>query len=313
MIDQLNRELQNVKEQLMRKKKWERRLERKEASLSLEKIKMIHLKKRMDKEQKDVDKLDRLSVSSLMYSLIGRKPEKMDKEKREAIAARFKYHESAKKVADLEHELAEIRSKMEHVAGAERKYEAILKKKEQLIHDQHSPLSRELYTLVEREAQLNIGIKEYEEAIEAGYRASTALDEAMKSLKNAKNASVSDMFGGGMIATAIKHQRIQASRDEIHEAQRELRRFAGELADIREFTAEKLEDRGFLTFADYFFDGFVVDWFVHKEIRASEQKTSEILRQTNKMLKQLTKQLSDMKKERDQTVRQRIDLLEGIG
>lgn len=310
MLERLNEELAEVKRRQLDKRRWEERLKRTEAGLRLEQVKLQSLKKQMDKEQKDVDRLTSLSVAGMVYLLTGRNPARMDKEKREALVARLKYEEAVKTSKDMESELDKIQSRLDGVRDADQKYQALIRKKEELIKDRHSPLSEALYAMVDREAALRIGIREYEEALEAGERARISLEEAMQSLSRTKKLSTMDMLGGGALATIMKRQEMGHSHDEIHEAQRDLRLFEDELHDIRIMNALPLEESGLLTFADYFFDGFVVDWFVHEQIRESEEKTRQTLKQTRKIIRNLRRQLTSLRKKLEDAVQQRLKWVE---
>lgn len=313
VIDRLNQELRSIKEQLRNKRKWERRLGRLEAGLTLEKIRLHSLKKQVVKKQKAINRLNGFSIFSLFFALTGKKNRKLDQEKQDATAVRFKWMESAETVAEMEREQAEIRSKLEAAADVEKKYKMLLKKKERLIQDQHSPLSRELYALVDQETQLTTTIKEYEEAVVAGYQAAASLEEALRVLKKTKGTFDKDPRGGGVIAMALKRQQMQATWNEIHEAQRALRRFEAELQDIRDQSINYGQAHNLLTFADYFLDSLVFDWYSHQRIQESEQKAAEILNQTNQLLDQLNGQLTEMKKRLDKVVRQRLELIETLG
>jgi hypothetical protein len=77
------------------------------------------------------------------------------------------------------------------------------------------------------------------------------------------------MLGGGMISTAMKHNRIDDARSAIHSAQRSLRQFEKELKDVQRDVSIHIEIGGLLTFADFFFDGLITDWMVQGRISDS--------------------------------------------
>ncbi|WP_353948630.1 hypothetical protein ABNN70_02325 [Sporolactobacillus sp. Y61] len=308
MLEQLNRELTSIMSGQINKRRWTDRQERTEAGLKLEQVKIRSLKKQMDKEQRDVDRLTSLSVAGLVYLLTGRNPEKMDKEKREAIAARLKYEEAVKTSEDMQFELEKIKAHLASVQNVDQQYKDLMKRKEQLIRDQNSPLSETLYAMVELEAALKAAIRKYKEAIAAGDRARVSLEGAIESLKYTKQLSAADPARGEMMIT--NRTEARHSRDEIHEAQHNLRLFENELHDIRVLTARELEESGLLTFADYFFDGFVTDWFVHEQIRESEAMTYQTLRETKKMIRDLQRGLFQLKKQLEGAVRRRTAFIE---
>ncbi|MED4354862.1 hypothetical protein P9265_21520 [Schinkia azotoformans] len=313
MIQQLNTELKVVKEKMRKKEKWEARLKNVLETIKDEEEKLQHVQHQFEKEQKDVDRLESLSVASIFYALIGQKLEKLDKENQELIAARLKLQEATKTATDLKEESKELQEKLSTVANIETEYQSLLMRKEKLIHSQDPVLGQKLDALLELETDLHSNLKEHEEAIEAGEKASSSLEKALKSLDSAKGWSTFDMFGGGMISTAIKHSHINDSRDEIHHAQRALRHFQEELKDVEKANQSNFKISGLLTFADYFFDGIIVDWFVHGHIQDSYEQTSKTLNQVATTLSQLKEKYDEIKNNLSITEQKRISLIENMG
>ena len=78
------------------------------------------------------------------------------------------------------------------------------------------------------------------------------------------------MLGGGLLATAAKHSHMDEARDAAYHIQNLLLRFRRELADVQGLSGTLVEEVGsFETFADYFFDGLIVDWVVQSKIDRS--------------------------------------------
>ncbi|MCC6097652.1 MAG: hypothetical protein LIV25_00120 [Olsenella sp.] len=111
--------------------------------------------------------------------------------------------------------------------------------------------------------------REIDEAIAAGEDALASLEEARRTLKSASNWGLADIFGGGFITTAIKHSRIDDARDQIEQARRDLVRFSSELRDVRNLNLPDIDIDidGFLSLADYLFDGAIADVLVQSRIQ----------------------------------------------
>ena len=105
--------------------------------------------------------------------------------------------------------------------------------------------------------------KELREAREAGARALNSLREAKQHMDSARGWGIFDMLGGGTLSTLIKHSRMDDARRFVEEAQYDLRAFQRELADVR---LPDVHIDGFMTFADFFFDGFLADFLVQRRI-----------------------------------------------
>ena len=108
--------------------------------------------------------------------------------------------------------------------------------------------------------------KEKREAIDAGYRAINSLKTARDNLNSAKNWGLLDMFGGGFFSTMLKHSKIDQARQNMEQAKYDLRNFSRELNDVNIACDLNINIGDFLSFADYFFDGFVADWMVQVRI-----------------------------------------------
>ena len=108
--------------------------------------------------------------------------------------------------------------------------------------------------------------KEKREAIEAGRRALNSLQAAKENLNSAKNWGLVDMFGGGFFTTMLKHSRMDQAKRNMEQAKYDLRNFSRELNDVNMACNLNIDTGDFLSFADYFFDGFVVDWVVQDRI-----------------------------------------------
>ena len=104
--------------------------------------------------------------------------------------------------------------------------------------------------------------KEKREAIDAGYWAINSLKTARDNLNSAKNWGLLDMFGGGFFSTMLKHSKIDQARQNMEHTKYDLRNFSRELNDVNIACDLNINIGDFLSFADYFFDGFVADWMV---------------------------------------------------
>ena len=136
--------------------------------------------------------------------------------------------------------------------------------------------------------------KEKREAIEAGYRALNSLNAAKENLNSAKNWGLVDMFGGGFFSTMLKHSKMDQAKQNMDQAKQnmdqakyDLRNFSRELNDVNMACNLNIDTGDFLSFADYFFDGFVVDWVVQDRINNAKRQVEEAIRRTESIVNQL--------------------------
>ena len=129
--------------------------------------------------------------------------------------------------------------------------------------------------------------KEKREAIEAGRRALNSLQAAKENLNSAKNWGLVDMFGGGFFTTMLKHSKMDQAKQNMEQAKYDLRNFSRELNDVNMACNLNIDTGDFLYFADYFFDGFVVDWVVQDRINNAKRQVEEAIRRTESIVNQL--------------------------
>lgn len=133
--------------------------------------------------------------------------------------------------------------------------------------------------------------KEINEAIAAGERALSSLRLAQDKLKSARSWGIWDMFGGGALSGLIKHNRISEASQYIEDAKRDLFKFEKELRDVSAPKNLELNMDGFLTFADFFFDGFIADYIVQSKIAEAREQVDRAIVVVESMLGKLRLQL----------------------
>ena len=123
---------------------------------------------------------------------------------------------------------------------------------------------------------------EIREAVAAGEKALHSLKEAKKSLGSARKWGIFDLLGGKNVSGVMKHIRIGDAKNSLERAKSDLYRFSRELNDVRELEGLNIEIGNFLTFADFFFDGFLADIMVQSRIKKAQGDIDEaILRVEN--------------------------------
>ena len=129
--------------------------------------------------------------------------------------------------------------------------------------------------------------KEIREAIQAGERALTSLGNAKEQLDSARNWGIFDMMGGGFFTSLVKHSKLDNASSYMEMAKADLQRFKKELRDIPDYEELKVDIGSFLSFADFFFDGLVVDYMVQSRINDTRDKVQMAIRKVEEMLTEL--------------------------
>lgn len=294
MFLDLNKKLFEVKENLRRKQKVKLMLERSKEELEMLKSKNEEFVGILHKEKRDVEKLEALSLTGLFYSILRSKEEQLDKERQEYLAAKLKYDESCNSIKYIEEEISSYEEELRKYLGLDEEYKNLLKEKRYLILNKSDENSRKLADKLDRVTDLELNAKEINEAINAGNIAMKALKQLTDTLESARSWGQWDMFGGGLLATAAKHSRIDDAKRQVNEVQRLIRMFNKELLDVNISTDIKINIGSFDTFADYFFDGLISDWIVQSKINDSLNNVNNVSRNLNKTLSTLTKELHDL-------------------
>ena len=128
--------------------------------------------------------------------------------------------------------------------------------------------------------------KEVDEAIRAGENALQSLYRAQEMLKKARTWGIIDIFGGGLFSGLLKHARLQDAKQYMEDARRDLSYFSKELKDVQEPEFSSLTG-DFLTFADFFFDGFIADILVQSKISEARAQVEDAIGRTKELLRRL--------------------------
>lgn len=119
--------------------------------------------------------------------------------------------------------------------------------------------------------------KEIKEAIYAIDTTLGYLNEAKGYLNSASNWGIFDMLGGGFFSTMIKRGKMNDANRCLEKAKRSVINTKKELNDINQTIDVDLEIDGFLSFADYFFDGLVADWMVQSKINSAQKQVDQAI------------------------------------
>ena len=292
MFKEINKEILEFKERLRENKKLESLRRRIEEELSKKKIQQKKLEKILEKEKKDFEKLEKLSLSSVFLSLIGKKEEKLDKEKKEYLIAKLKYDKYMKQINELENELAHTNKLLIDYKEVDKKYDELLKQKEELLIKEGSKSGHQFKNELLNMDELKVDIKEIKEAINSGETVLNSLDMMKQNLQSAKGWGTWDILGGGLISDIAKHSAINKANDIAKIAQSNLKLFKKELSDVNEFTNIQVNLSSFAYFADFFLDGIFADWFVQSKINDSLNNVNKTMKEIEAIISGLNQNLT---------------------
>jgi hypothetical protein len=273
MLQELGTRLSKVIEQKRLKQKLEQDLFNVATDLQDKSTRLASLGIQLEKEQVDVDKLEHTSLTALFYSVLGSREEQLEKERQELLSAQLRYQQAKHQVEFLQREQNSLLQRLDELSGIEAEYELLLSEKERLLRESNQLVASELLAFSEQIAHLNSEIKEFTEAIAAGNDVIVGLEQVIESLESAENWGTWDIFGGGLLSTAVKHSRIDDARDVISDVQIKMSQFKRELSDVQKNVELQIDIGGLESFADFFFDGLIIDWIVQSKIVQSLERS----------------------------------------
>ena len=133
--------------------------------------------------------------------------------------------------------------------------------------------------------------REMKEAMDAGERALSGLRMAQEKLNSAGNWGLFDMFGGGLFSTIMKRSKMDDAQSLMETAKSDLKRFQKELRDVNVPLDLKMEVGSFLSFADFFFDGFVADYLVQSKISDAKEQVSDAIYRVEQIMNELKRKM----------------------
>ena len=133
--------------------------------------------------------------------------------------------------------------------------------------------------------------REMKEALDAGERALSSLRKAQEKLNSAGNWGLFDMFGGGLFSTIMKRSKMDDAQQLMEAAKTDLKRFQRELKDVNISLDLRMEVGIFLSFADFFFDGFVEDYLVQSKISEAKEQVSDAIVRVEQILNELKRKM----------------------
>jgi len=248
---------------------------------------IVKLEVELEMEQEDVDKLTKMSLTNLFHTILRSKDEQLEMERQQVLAATLKLQEAKHNLQKSKEELLEVGYQIHEFSNAIEAYNEMMKRKEAALRN--SPrVAHELEVMEEQISDKSLLLKEIGEALSAGRGVMSSLTYASASLEKAENWGNWDMWAnGGLISTHIKHGHVDDAKTSIHNANRQLRQFQKELADLQKSTDIHVDISGTLKMADYWFDGFITDWIVQGRIKNAQEQTLDGLHKVRMVVKAL--------------------------
>lgn len=262
----------------------------------------------------DLRALEGLSLMRLVATLRGDRQERIDEEQKVLLRCKLKRDEAAAAIAPLEERLQAVRAVLAELAAVDAERDRLLAQKEQWLRDRGGETGARLVAAATASGELAAKVREIVEAEAAGEAALAELDQALEQLRRARSWGTIDLFGGGMLTSMVKHDRLDEGKRHVDRAQVALRRYARELADVDLRLPDlAIEIDGFTRFADLFLDNLFTDLFVQSRITGAYDRVFDAKRRVVELQRTLRGRLRDVEKEREAVEADRRSAIEDGG
>ena len=260
-------------------------------------------------EEADVEKLKKTGLTAIFYEIIGKKEEKLEKEQREALAAAARYQTAQAELDGLWRERETLRAEQAGLHGCVERFEAAKAVRAAELKATDPERGGKILELETALGAIAGQKRELHEAVKAGNRALDTTRQVQQELDSAESWGTWDMLGGGLITQMAKHDHLDSAQSLVHRLQQELRRFKTELADVEIRAELNIQIDEFLRFADWFFDGLIVDWTVQEKIEQAKDDVYNVTWQIQSFLNRLEQLETDLLRREDQAKEQLEALL----
>jgi len=161
-------------------------------------------------EERDVRRLDGLSLTRILLSLRGAREDRLARERAEADAARYRAVEAQARLDALTREHDAARAELARLSSAQETYDAVLDEKARSLTGSEDPRGRRLVALAQERGRLSEEARAVAEASEAARTALDALARLNRTLGSASAWSTYDTLADASLRAAPRNNSTAA-------------------------------------------------------------------------------------------------------
>lgn len=267
-LKRINQELESLRQGISTLETAKRRLEERVTSKTMLFEEASKLKSVYNKEKQDVQKLNSLTLTNLWFSLTGGKGDKLEQEEQEAYDAKIKWDTCQTRLTAIEEDIERLVLQIQGLSKTPEAYQEKLHEKLMWI-EYHIPTCIEEIKGIEAKSLLHQqNIREIEEGISALIKVKTLTHNVCALLDEAKSWSNFDLVSDSVIASVVKHDKLQEVKKAVDLLNHEIQFLKQELSDIKIHKIVTV-DFSHYAFIDTWFDNIFTDFSVHNKINDS--------------------------------------------
>jgi len=274
-----NQRLKEIRDVLYQLPGLKQRLNRLQGRIQDAEDELNSLLRKFEKESRDVEQLQKESLSAMLLRLLGRYDGKLDKETQEMLEAKLQYDKAAQRVKELYREREDLGSRINELSRGELLLEAELSKREENLRQNKSDEKVIQFAKLESEVKrMHQQLTEIDEAISAANTAKETIMRIIQHLDKAESWATYDVwFRGGIITHMAKYSHIDDAEEEFNKLASNLRDLKQELKDIDMSVYHGLSGIDSTTRAvDFWFDNIFTDLNVRNRIREDKEQADKL-------------------------------------
>ena len=236
-LKELNSKLVEIQARMEEKHDLEERLDHTRRRLGYENARLPELESQHQQLIRYVQALERPSLISLLYSLLGRKERKLYLTRKKANSAHVRFLQCRQNIRAIHQELEDIEGRLKICEDPEKEYQQILEYKEDLILRAEDERTAQLNRLYEALRNETFRIEKYKHILQVGQSALQGLWQAVRELEDADRTW--EAFGDGLMVKAARRDRLNEAWAKVREAEPAVSRFQRQLAELEPETGEE--------------------------------------------------------------------------
>ena len=280
--------------------------------LSSEANALAAMEKTLEKEQKDVETIEKEGLTTMFHKFLGDREDKLDKEREEYLKASLKYNELYKSVELIRFELELLSKKEQNLEMVEGQVEVLMKQRETELMQYDSEVALQLKGINDQVDKLSKYSVEVDEALNAGKIALDMVRLAEHHLYEAQNLGQVDMWRNRHYRSGhFKLEAVDQAREAAYQSKHALIKFGNELRDVNSNLQlhVNMDIEEFGQFVNVFFQNMITDWVVQQKINKSLANVSATRQQVEYLMQQLDQERATVKTKQNQLELQRKEVI----
>jgi hypothetical protein len=202
------------------------------SSLAIEKPRLTALGSKLDRERKDVERLEGISLQRLAAAIAGNRDDALVVERQEAAIAELRYAEHSRLVTTMMTELDAIDRRIAELGDVDAIHLEAMEAKGRMLMALGDEPGRLVAALVEQFTYACAMDRELGEARDCGAALYQQLTATMFNLRTALETTTSELLAGGPLTTAFKYDAVKRASRHMQWSRILLERFHKELSDV---------------------------------------------------------------------------------